>query len=70
MSTHSSILFVSLLVFLPEHAIGQSNVDGNGQSSVDASLLLDTARYKNVAIPKQFGFLDRFRLAGQWVSPH
>ena len=42
MSTHSLTLSLSLLVFLSGHAIGQSNVDSNGQSSVEASLLLDT----------------------------
>ncbi len=42
MSNHFLVLFVSLLVFPSGHALGQSNVGGNGHPGVDPSLLLDT----------------------------
>ena len=42
MSKLFAVLFTSLLVLLPGRSQGQSNVVGNDQTSVDASLLLDT----------------------------
>ncbi len=62
MSNHFLILFVSLLVFLSGHALGQSNVGGNGYSSVEASLLLDMPP----AVPEQLRQLfDRMEAANR-----
>ncbi len=62
MSNHFSILFVSLLVFLSEHAIGQSNVGADGHSSVEASLLLETPS----PVPEQLRELfDRMEAANR-----
>ncbi len=62
MSNHFAILFASLLFILPGQSFGQSNVGGNGRSSVDVSLLLD----KPTPVPKHLlPLFDRMEAANR-----